>query len=306
MRLAAMAIGLFVCGCNSAASNDVPLKRNSDCGGIAQIPAGRAVLGSGKVYAEEAGPYGVSLDAFSLDVCEVRNRDFADFVEATGYVTIAEKQPNPADFPDIPKDKLVAGSAVFHLPNKSNASGSWEFVPGAFWSAPEGPGSDLDGRMDQPVIHIAYADALAFALWKGGDLPSEAQWEYAARGGLAEKTYEWGDDPSSSKRDEHANTWQGIFPFANTGDDGFHGIAGGGQFEPNGFGLFDMTGNVWEWVKDQDPAATLGMIKGGSYLCAENFCRRYRPAARQPQELDFSTNHIGFRVAYPARSIEEQ
>ena len=181
-----------------------------------------------------------------------------------------------------------------------NTAGRWRFIEGASWKAPDGPGSNILKTLDHPVNHIAYADALAYAKWAGGDLPSEAQWEYAARGGLDGAIYDWGDVEPDKQDLPRANTWQGIFPVINRASDGYLASAPVGCYEPNGYGLYDMTGNVWEWVKDSNPQANQGVIKGGSFLCADNYCRRYRPAARHPKELDFSTNHIGFRVVYPS------
>lgn len=269
--------------------------------GSALIPAGTFKMGSEAFYPEEGPVREIELPAFRIDVHEVTNRQFSEFVNETGYITNAERKPDPALHPDIPVDQLVAGSAAFKLSFDSKVAGRWHFIPDANWRQPEGPGSSIEGLMDNPVVHIAYADALAYAKWAGGDLPTEAEWEYAARGGLESAQYSWGDVAPDNMPTPMANTWQGVFPLLNTAKDGFYGSSPVGCYELNGYKLADMTGNVWEWVKQDDPAnqaKNLGLVKGGSYLCAENYCQRYRPAARHPQELDFSTNHIGFRVVY--------
>lgn len=263
------------------------------------LPGGDFQMGSEAGYPDEAPVRTVSVRPFEIETLEVTNRRFAEFVRETGYVTLAERAPDPAQYPDIPEKMLVAGSAVFVSPADTRRRNWWQFTAGANWRQPEGPGSSIENRMDHPVVHIAYADALAFAQWAGGDLPTEAEWEYAARGGLYGAQYEWGDNPPTSDR-PRANTWQGIFPIVNTQADGYERTAPVGCFDPNGYGLFDMTGNVWEWTSDfyGDESPNSGLLKGGSFLCSENFCRRFRPAARQEQERDFSASHIGFRVVY--------
>lgn len=267
--------------------------------GRVSLEAGLFAMGEDRAYPEEGPVREVQVDAFEIDRSEVTNARFAAFVEATGYVTDAERAPDPARHPGIPADALVPGSAVFISPLISRSPQWWQFVEGANWRQPEGPGSTIETRMDHPVVHVSYADVLAFAKWAGGDLPTEAEWEYAARGGLARARFEWGNQPIG-EGPARANTWQGGFPIENKGADGYVGTAPVGCFPANGHGLFDMTGNVWESTKDQlDPLdRNSGLIKGGSHLCAENFCQRYRPAARHPQERDFSTSHIGFRLVY--------
>lgn len=259
------------------------------------LAGGTFTMGSDNAYPEERPQREAEVGPFALSVFEVTNAQFARFVEARGYVTLAEREPDPVLHPGIPEDLLVPGSAVFIAP--SGAEYWWQFVPGAHWQAPEGPGSDLTGREDHPVVHLAYEDVQGYASWVGGRLPTEAEWEFAARGGLEQAIYEWGDTPPDEGT-PRANTWQGLFPVINTADDGHIGTAPVGQFDPNGYGLHDMTGNVWEWVAAPGQPSNTGLIKGGSYLCSDNFCRRFRPSAKQPQELDFSTNHIGFRVAF--------
>ncbi|WP_205028053.1 formylglycine-generating enzyme family protein [Oleisolibacter albus] len=258
------------------------------------LPGGRVRLGAGALYPEETPEVEVAVAPFAIDRTEVTNRQFAAFVAATGHVTVAERSRD--------------GGAVFTIPHldaeRLAATGWWQLVAGADWRHPEGPGSSIAGREDDPVVQIAYADALAYARWRGNDLPTEAEWEYAARGGLVGQRYAWGDQTREQVR---ANTWQGFFPFQNTAADGFSGRAPVGCFEPNGYGLYDMIGNVWEWTADTyvdqrradvpmhqpGPAIT---IKGGSFLCSPDFCARFRPAARQGQEAEFTTNHIGFRT----------
>ena len=265
------------------------------------LPGGAFSMGDARGYPEERPVRTVTVEPFAIDSMEVTNRRFQAFVDATGYVTMAERRPDPLLHPDIPPDQLVPGSAVFVAPLSSGSPQWWRFVEGAHWRQPEGPGSSLEGRLDHPVVHIAYEDARAFARWAGGALPTEAQWEFAARGGLSSARYEWGEE-HPDKGAPKANTWQGAFPLQNSGADGFIGTAPVGCYPANGFGLHDMTGNVWEWTTDQfNPEDdNAGTIKGGSYLCAENYCRRFRPAARHPHERDFSTSHVGFRLVYNA------
>lgn len=269
----------------------------ADLAAVVAVPAGSAHLGSDKAYPEEAPSFSIGIAAFRMDAHEVTNKEFAEFVAATGHVSVAERMPDPQLHPDIPQELLKAGSAVFDAASALSSGAWWTFVPGASWRAPEGPGSSTNGREDHPAVHIAYEDALAFARWKGGDLPTGVEWEYAARGGLDRATYEWGETPPD-QGPVRANTWQGLFPVQNSKRDGFSGAAPVGCYEPNGYGLHDMTGNVWEWVSDGTDDANAGVIRGGSFLCAANYCRRYRPSARQPQERDFSASHIGFRVIY--------
>ena len=258
------------------------------------IAAGRYEIGAVPRYREETGPLLVETLGFWIDRHEVTNDQFANFVAATGHLTVAEQSPAPEAFPDIDPAALVAGSAVF---GASTGQGYWwSFVPGASWRAPYGQGSSIDGQENYPVVHIAYADAQAYAAWAGAELPTEAEWEIAARGGRAGAEFEWGNEfrPDGQWR---ANSWQGPFPAIDTGDDGFAGLAPTGCYEANDFGLFDMTGNVWEWTSSPFSAdPTTGTIRGGSYLCAPNYCARFRPAARQAQEWDFSASHIGFRT----------
>jgi formylglycine-generating enzyme len=277
------------------------------------IPDGSFLMGSEDFYPEERPVRSVELPGFWIDERPVTVADFRRFVKATGYGTLAERPLDPADYPGAEPDALVPGALVFR-----RAAGPvdlrdyrqwWAYVPGATWNRPEGPGSDTYTRARHPVTQVAFEDAEAYAAWAGKALPTEAEWEYAARGGLEGAAYAWGDDPFPGGR-AMANTWQGEFPWQNLRLDGYEGTSPAGAFPPNGHGLFDMTGNVWEWTSDtfSDAAPTSPccgpdaggeiarrVIKGGSHLCAPNYCLRYRPAARQAEAVDTSTSHIGFR-----------
>lgn len=256
-------------------------------GHFVKLPDGQFRKGNGPVYAEENPTLTVHVEGFKIQAHEVTNRQFAAFVKATGYVTDAERSAQAG--------RADAGSAVFRHPGAGvTAQNPWSLVAGATWQAPAGPHSDIRGRDDYPVVHVSHADASAYAEWAGGRLPSEIEWEYAASLGLTDPT----NQESAAYRHDGkplANTWQGPFPVADTQDDGFGGLAPAGCYAPSRVGLYDMIGNAWEWT-DTPFAPGQHTIKGGSYLCAENFCRRYRPAARQPQDSDFSSNHIGFRI----------
>jgi formylglycine-generating enzyme required for sulfatase activity len=280
-------------------------------------------MGSSRHYPEEAPVREVSVDAFWLDEHPVTNLEFTRFVKATGHVTWAEKEPDPEQYPGAQEDMLFAGSVVFQKTSGpvdlSNHLNWWTWTRGADWRHPEGPETTLHGRERHPVVHIAYADAEAYAAWAGKGLPTEAEWEFAARGGLAGAEFAWGDE-FMPKGKPMANTWQGEFPYENTLLDGFEGTSPVGRFPPNGYGLYDVAGNVWEWTTDWytsnhqpgspccagdlraasiDPndstAIPRKVMKGGSHLCAPNYCQRYRPAARMAQAIDTTTNHLGFR-----------
>ena len=262
--------------------------------GEAALPGGRFLMAANPVHPEEGPPKQISVGAFSIDRTEVTNRAFAAFVAATGYVTEAERPLDPALYPNVPAADRVPSSLVFR------PGSGWDVVAGADWRHPDGPGSTITDKMDHPVVQVSQADALAYARWKGRDLPTEAEWEYAARGGLAGAKYVWGNAPEDPKK---ANYWQGVFPIADTGADGFKGqSAPVGCFPANGFGLFDMSGNVWEWTSSRYvpppnvPEAPSGLIKGGSFLCANNFCYRFRPDARQGGPPDTGASHVGFRT----------
>ncbi|MCZ4298208.1 formylglycine-generating enzyme family protein [Henriciella marina] len=281
----------------AAPANRCPLP---PAGSFVSIEGGTFLMGSDTGYREEAPQRPQTVSSFAMEVTEVTNAQFADFVAETGYVTSAERAPDPALLPaSAPARFRKPGAAVFTLP-KGAGPGHWSYVPGASWRRPEGPGSTIEGKPNEPVVQVSYEDAEAFASWKGARLPTEAEWEYAARAGRSPTTYEWGDDPPTAEVPQ-ANTWQGIFPISDTAADGFQGRAPVGCYAPNSWGLYDMSGNVWEWTASpysqiaQGPD-TVMTIKGGSYLCADNFCRRYRPPARQGQEASLPSNHIGFRI----------
>jgi formylglycine-generating enzyme required for sulfatase activity len=270
---------------------------------MAWIPGGTFAMGSDEFYAEERPVRRVAVAAFWIDRHPVTVAGFRRFVRDTGYITLAERVPDPAAYPRVDPALLVPGSLVFQRPRRrvapDDARAWWAYVPGADWQHPEGPDSDVATRDRHPVTHIAYADAAAYAAWAGRALPNEAEWEYAARGGLDGARYAWGDEAFPEGR-AMANTWQGEFPVQNLRIDGYDGTSPVGVFPPNGYGLFDMTGNVWEWTCDVFPtrdgdAFPRHVIKGGSHLCAPNHSLRYRPAAREGETIDTSTSHIGFR-----------
>jgi formylglycine-generating enzyme len=294
--------------------------------GMVWIPGGTFLMGSNRHYPEEQPPRYAKVSGFWIDRTEVTNAQFSTFVAATGYKTVAERGLNAKDYPGLPPEALRPGSMVFFAPPanariRMDMTSWWRYVPGADWRHPTGPSSSIAGKDNHPVVHVAYADAEAYAKWAGRALPTEAEWEYAARGGLNGKEFAWGDE-QTPQGEWMANSWQGMFPFEDEKADGHHGTAPVGCFKPNGYGIFDTIGNVWEWASDWyrpghnfddgdiDPAgppmmtATAGgpvrVIKGGSWLCAPNFCARYRPAARQPQEADLGASHIGFRTVLRA------
>lgn len=295
------------------------------------IPGGTFRMGSDRHYPEERPIHSVTVDGFWMDRRPVTNAEFRRFVESTGHVTTAEVPPNPDDYPGALPEMLYAGSLVFiQQPGPVDLRGPahwWTFMRGADWRHPYGPDSSIDGLDDHPVVHVAYADAQAYAEWAGKDLPTEAEWEIAARGGLDGTPFAWGDEFLPGGR-FMANTWQGTFPWQNLAEDGYERTSPTGAFAPNGFGLYDMIGNVWEWTSSwyepkhpadapkacciprnprggresasYDPCQpeiriSRRVLKGGSHLCAPNYCRRYRPAARFPEPVDTSTCHVGFR-----------
>lgn len=257
----------------------------TEFGRFVDVPAGQFPKGDQPLYPEEQPTFRVHVDGFQLQAHEVTNDQFATFVQATAYVTDAERSASSGG--------PGAGSAVFHF-----NLGEWRLVKGATWRTPLGPGSSIKGKGGFPVVHVSHADAAAYAQWAGGRLPSEVEWEYAAQLGLfypARSSSGAYDDAGKPL----ANTWQGVFPIKNTNEDGFTGLAPVGCFSPSSLGVSDMIGNVWEWTDTRDKPGH-HTVKGGSFLCSDNFCRRYRPAARQEQDSNFSTNHIGFRVARDA------
>ncbi|BBX09575.1 formylglycine-generating enzyme family protein [Mycolicibacterium aichiense] len=277
---------------------------------LVAIPGQTAILGSDLHYPEEAPPRAVTVDGFRIQPRQVTNAEFAEFVSATGYLTVAERPLNPADYPGAPPANLQPGSMVFRRTtgpvDLRHLSQWWTWTPGASWRHPVGPGSSIANRAEHPVVHVAYEDAEAYAAWAGLALPTEAEWETAARGGHEHADYTWGDQPERPG-DRLANYWHGEFPWRP--EPGYGRTTDVGSFAPNGYGLFDMAGNVWEWTTDwwaaseaasYDPAqpqftVPRKVLKGGSFLCADSYCMRYRPAARRPQMVDTGMSHIGFR-----------
>jgi sulfatase modifying factor 1 len=299
--------------------------------GMVWIPGGTFRMGSDNHYPEEAPVHRVTVDGFWIDRTPVTNRQFRQFVNATGHVTFAEIPPDAKDYPGALPHMLKPGSLVFTPPKPPvdlrNWSQWWAFKFGANWRRPYGPRSSISGLDDHPVVHVAYRDAEAYARWAGKELPTEAEWEFAARGGLDGAAFAWGDTFTPGDR-QMANTWQGAFPHENLALDGYERTSPVTAFPANGYGLHDMIGNVWEWTTDWYspkhegeaekacciPANPRGglqeasydprlpniriprkVLKGGSHLCAPNYCRRYRPAARHPEPVDTSTSHVGFR-----------
>ena len=307
--------------------------------GMIRIPAGTFRMGSDRHYAEEKPAHSVSVDSFWIDPTPVTNAQFRKFVEATGWVTWAEIAPDAKDYPGALPHMLKAGGLVFTPPrgpvDLEDWSQWWRFTFGATWRRPYGKGSHIGGLDDHPVVQVAYRDAEAYTRWVGKELPTEAEWEFAARGGLMDSEFAWGDELTPGGK-HMANTWQGSFPHENTRADGFARTSPVHAFPPNGYGVQDMIGNVWEWTADwwserheadaakaccvpQNPrgAAMEGsydprqpnvriprkVLKGGSHLCAPSYCRRYRPSARHAEPVDTSTSHVGFRcvVRHPPR-----
>jgi len=280
---------------------------------LIELPGGSFPMGSDRFYPEERPARLSTVRPFAVEEHPVTNAQFAEFVADTGYLTVAERPMDPALYPGVAQEDLVPGALVFR-PTSGPVSLHdwrqwWDWAPGACWRHPFGPESSWEDRPDHPVVQVAYTDAQAYAHWAGRRLPTEEQWEYAARGGT-DSIYAWGDEVAPGGR-LMANTWQGHFPFRNTGAQGWVGTSPVGAFPPNGFGLLDMIGNVWEWTTtpfagpapespaccppaDPDPNSTHA-LKGGSHLCAPEYCHRYRPAARSPQSQDSATTHIGFR-----------
>ncbi len=307
------------------------LDRPAALDGMRRIEGGLFRMGSDRHYPEEAPSHRASVDDFWIDETPVTNRQFRAFVEATGHVTFAEIAPDPKDYPGALPHMLRAGSLMFDPPthpvDTRDWSQWWIFKFGATWRKPYGSGSSIKGLDDHPVVHVAYRDAEAYAAWAGKSLPTEAEWEFAAWGGREDAEFAWGDELMPEGR-HMANIWQGSFPNENTKEDGFARTSPVKAFPANGYGLYDMIGNVWEWTSDfwstrhqgdapkaccvpQNPRGgpeaesydprqpeiriPRHVLKGGSHLCAPNYCRRYRPAARHAEPIDTSTSHVGFR-----------
>lgn len=310
--------------------------------GMVWISGGEFIMGTDErnAYGHERPAHNVRVDGFWMDVTEVTNRAYKEFVDATGYVTVAERKPDwnelkkqlPPGTPKPPDSVLVPGSLTFHAPGTrvslNDYSQWWRWTPGANWQQPEGPGSDLDSRWDHPVVHIAYEDAIAFCEWAGKRLPTEAEWEFAARGGEPAKPFDFTRDLATNGRFV-ANVYQGSFPNNNLAEDGFKDSAPVKTFPPNAYGLYDMIGNVWEWTSDfydpeyfaqlasngtarnpkgpktshdpNEPGIVKYVTKGGSYLCATDYCSNYRPTARQATAFDSGQSHIGFRCVKSGR-----
>jgi formylglycine-generating enzyme len=296
---------------------------------LIEIAGGTFSMGSDRFYPEEAPPHEVSIEAFSIDERPVTNDEYRAFAEATGYVTVAERPLDLSGVPNAPMQTLPPGSLVFQQTpgpvDLGNSHNWWTYVIGASWRHPQGPESSIDALGDHPVVHVAYEDALAYARWAGKRLATEAEWEFAARGGLDGAIFTWGDQIKPGGK-IMANTWQGDFPWKRDDPFGFERTSPVGSFPPNGYGLYDMAGNVWEWTDDwfrphgaldfehaccappasaddsydpTQPAINIPrkVLKGGSHLCAPNYCLRFRPAARMPQMIDTGMSHIGFRCA---------
>lgn len=299
---------------------------------MVHVAGGEFAMGSADFYPEERPVRRVSVDSFSIDRDPVTNEEFSRFVDATGYVTVAERPIDPKDYPGAIPELCVPGSLVFRPTtgpvDLRDWSQWWVWTPGASWRHPYGKESSLDGIAEHPVVHVAFEDAEAYATWAGKTLPTEAEWEYASRGGLDGAAFTWGDEMMPGGRCM-ANTWQGEFPWQNRVLDGYERTSPVGSFPPNGYGLYDMAGNVWEWTTDWYTATPRGeaakpccggasrphtakvdesydpnqpqiriprkVLKGGSHLCAPNYCLRFRPAARSPQMVDTSMSHLGFR-----------
>jgi len=320
--------------------------------GMVWIPGGEFSMGAndppdmddvGMTATLDARPiHRVYVNAFFMDKTDVTNAQFAEFVKATGYVTIAERTPTAEEFPGAPPENLSAGSVVFSPPDHPVPLDTqfrwWSYVHGANWRHPLGPHSDIEGKDNDPVVHIAYPDAEAYAKWAGKRLPTEAEWEFAARGGLSGNPFVWGAQFRPHDK-WMANTHQGKFPVKDTGEDGFIGIAPVAQYPPNGYGLYDMAGNVWQWTRDwyrpdyyqalasagvvarnpQGPASSFDpsepdqpkkVQRGGSFLCTDQYCSRYIVGTRGKGEISTGTNHLGFRCVTDAKgpnhSIQSQ
>lgn len=321
-----LAITAFACKQNSKASH------SSDANVVAidtvpekmvWIPIGTFIMGSEDPAYNDAAPmHNVTVDGFWMDEHEVTNAEYEKFVKATNYKTVAEQPVNPADFPGVPLESLVPGSGVFTPQSQpvslDNPLQWWKYVPGASWQNPYGPESSINNKPNDPVVHISYTDAIAYTKWAGKRLPTEAEWEYAAQGGKGRQPYYWGTELKPQGK-WMANIYQGNFPDANTGEDGFEGVAPVKSFPANGYGLYDMDGNVWEWTNDfyradyyknspsknpqgpsdsydpDEPNSVKRVQRGGSFLCSDQYCIRYRPGSRGKGEINSASNNLGFR-----------
>jgi len=298
--------------------------------GMVWVPGGTFWMGCENCGMPDALPsHLASVDGFWMDRAPVTNTEFARFVKATGYITVAERDLDPTDSPGVPADKLVPGSAVFqptsHAVSLDNPLRWWRYTPGASWKHPEGPGDSVRARADHPVVQIAFEDATAYAQWAGKRLPTEAEFEFAARGGLDRNRYSWGNELKPGDK-AVANTWQGEFPARDRADDGYAGTSPVTAFPPNGFGLYDMGGNVWQWCADwyrpdyyaglaaaggtarnprgpatsfdpDEPGAAKRVLRGGSFLCSDQYCTRYLVGSRGKSEVTSATSNLGFRLA---------
>ncbi|MBN9604532.1 MAG: formylglycine-generating enzyme family protein [Afipia felis] len=312
------------------------IKNTTDVSDMIRLSGSVYMMGSDRHYPEEAPEHRVKVGSFLIDRTPVTNRQFKNFIKQTGYTTFAERLPDRKDYPGILPDMMFAGSLVFtppaSSPHRHNWAQWWTLMKGANWRRPYGPKSNINTLDSHPVVHITFADALAYAQWAGKDLPTEAEWEFAARGGLENADFAWGNELTPGGK-YLANTWQGEFPHESLALDGYARTSPVTAFPPNGYGIYDMIGNVWEWTKDwygsrhqadarkaccipenprgarEEDSFEAGdrnariprrVVKGGSHLCAPNYCRRYRPAARQAQPIDTSTSHVGFRCVIRA------
>lgn len=305
------------------------------------IPGGKFVMGEENEKPDEFPPHEVEIDGFWMDITEVTNAQFREFVEATNYVTLPEREPelrsiqpgsgleNVEILPEFRKPGSICSLPLTSREEIDPARGAyswWQYVPGADWKHPEGPDSSIEDRMDHPVVHVSWPDAVAYCEWAGKQLPTEAQWEYAARSGLKGKTYPWGNDRNPDGNWLH-NIWQGEFPVEDTGDDGFIRTAPVKSFAPNAYGLYDMSGNVWEWCADyyqpeyysvspqknppgpdssfdpQEPGINKRVQRGGSFMCSDQYCTGYRVTARMKGEEDTGAFHTGFRCVLPASMV---
>lgn len=341
IRLAALALVAFgvsylIFGCSRRTDDHAVADAPA---GMVWIPGGSFTRGSDNPVLRDARPiHEVTVDGFWLDRTTVTNEQFARFVRATGYITVAERTPDAKDFPGAPPENLVAGSLVFTPTPRPvslhNHLQWWRYVKGADWRHPEGPDSNLHGRENYPVLQVAWEDAVAYAEWSGKRLPTEAEFEYAARGGLENKKYTWGDELKPHGR-WMANIWQGQFPYKNTAEDGHKAAAPVGSFPANGYGLHDMAGNVWQWCADwyrhdyystlaagtqpvvnpqgpesshdpSEPGVAKRVMRGGSYLCTDQYCTAYEVGARGKGAADSGTNHLGFRCVMSAATAAKR